>query len=99
SNQTSDSPGFTLGNPPAVSWAWQALNETMETPTQTMPGQLQPAPAASPSPTPSSQRTIQTAQLVAAMLKARTHVTDLIFYPGRAPQIEVSRQLVDDTCK
>src|SRR2546425_572164 len=67
----------------------------METPTQTMPRQLQPAPAASPSPTPSSQRTIQTAQLVAAMLKARTHVSDLIFSPGRAPQIEVSGQLVE----
>jgi len=60
-----------------------------------MPRQLQPAPAASPSPTPSSQRTIQTAQLVAAMLKARTHVSDLIFSPGRAPQIEVSGQLVE----
>ena len=29
------------------------------------------------------------------MLKARTHVSDLIFSPGRAPQIEVSGQLVE----
>jgi twitching motility protein PilT len=67
----------------------------METPTQTAPPQVQRAPAASPSPTPTSQRSIQTAQLVAAMLKARTHVSDLIFSPGRAPQIEVNGQLVE----
>jgi twitching motility protein PilT len=60
-----------------------------------MPRQLQPAPTASPSPAPASQRTIQTAQLVAAMLKARAHVSDLIFSPGRAPQIEMSGQLVE----
>jgi twitching motility protein PilT len=60
-----------------------------------MPGQLQPAPVASPSPTPTSQRTIHTAQLVAAMLKAKAHVSDLIFSPGRAPQIEVNGQLVE----
>jgi twitching motility protein PilT len=67
---------------------------TMETPTQTAPPHVQRAPAASP-PTPTSQRTIQTAQLVAAMLKARTHVSDLIFSPGRAPQIEVNGQLME----
>jgi twitching motility protein PilT len=67
----------------------------METPTQTAPPQVQRTPQASPSPTPTSQRTIQTAQLVAAMLKARTHVSDLIFSPGRAPQIEVNGQLVE----
>jgi twitching motility protein PilT len=41
------------------------------------------------------QRTIHTAQLVTAMLKASAHVSDLIFSPGRAPQIEVSGQLVE----
>jgi twitching motility protein PilT len=41
------------------------------------------------------QRTIHTPQLVAAMLKASPHVSDLIFSPGRAPQIEVSGQLVE----
>jgi twitching motility protein PilT len=41
------------------------------------------------------QRTIHTAQLVAAMLKASPHVSDLIFSPGRAPQVEVSGQLVE----
>src|SRR5215469_14220663 len=50
-----------------------------------------------PSPTAQApappQRTIHTAQLVTAMLKASEHVSDLIFSPGRAPQIEVSGQL------
>jgi twitching motility protein PilT len=34
-------------------------------------------------------------QLIAAMLKSGEHVSDLIFSPGRAPQIEVSGQLVE----
>jgi twitching motility protein PilT len=41
------------------------------------------------------QRKIDTAQLITAMLKAHGHVSDLIFSPGRAPQIEVSGQLVE----
>ncbi len=45
--------------------------------------------------TPPVQRKIQTAQLIGAMLKAQGHVSDLIFSPGRAPQIEVSGQLVE----
>jgi twitching motility protein PilT len=66
----------------------------MSTPTQTLPPQLTPAePAAPVASTP--QRTIHTAQLVAAMLKASPHVSDLIFSPGRAPQVEVSGQLVE----
>src|SRR5947209_9963051 len=60
----------------------------METPTQTLP------PPAEPSPAP-TQRKIHSAQLVTAMLKASPHVSDLIFSPGRAPQIEVSGQLVE----
>ncbi len=51
----------------------------METPTQTAP----------------AQRVIHTAQLITAMLKSNTHVSDLVFSPGRAPQIEVSGQLVE----
>jgi len=50
---------------------------------QAAPPQAQPA-----------QRTIQTAQLITAMLKSNGHVSDLIFSPGRAPQIEVSGELV-----
>jgi twitching motility protein PilT len=48
-----------------------------------------------PPQTQSSQRTIHTAQLIGAMLKSHSHVSDLIFSPGRAPQIEVSGQLVE----
>jgi twitching motility protein PilT len=56
----------------------------MGTPTQVAPAQLSPA-----------QRKFDTAQLISAMLKAREHVSDLIFSPGRAPQIEISGQLVE----
>src|SRR5215469_3274224 len=61
----------------------------MGTPIQTIPPRSEQA--ASPAP----QRKIATAQLVTAMLKASPHVSDLIFSPGRAPQIEVSGQLVE----
>ena len=54
------------------------------------------APALPPqSPASAGQRSIPTAQLVTAMLKASNNVSDLIFSPGRAPQIEVSGQLVE----
>jgi twitching motility protein PilT len=47
-----------------------------------------------PPQVPPTQRTIQTSQLITAMLKSHSHVSDLIFSPGRAPQIEVSGELV-----
>jgi twitching motility protein PilT len=56
----------------------------MGTPAQTLPP-----------PTPPAPRKIHTAQLVTAMLKSHTHVSDLIFSPGRAPQVEVSGQLIE----
>src|SRR5689334_12692745 len=59
----------------------------MGTPTHTLPPPAEQATA--------PQRKIHTAQLVAAMLKSSPHVSDLIFSPGRAPQIEVSGQLVE----
>src|SRR5437763_16574955 len=64
----------------------------METLTQTIPSPVE-HPAASSAPAP--QRKIHTAQLITAMLKSNSHVSDLIFSPGRAPQIEVSGQLVE----
>jgi len=64
----------------------------MGTPTQTIPS---PAEQAAASSAPAPQRKIHTAQLVTAMLKSSPHVSDLIFSPGRAPQIEVSGQLVE----
>ena len=64
----------------------------MGTPTQVAPAQPAAAEAA---PTQPAQRKFDTAQLIAAMLKSHGHVSDLIFSPGRAPQIEVSGQLVE----
>jgi twitching motility protein PilT len=56
----------------------------MGTPTQAAQAHVPPSP-----------RKFDTAQLITAMLKAHGHVSDLIFSPGRAPQIEVSGQLVE----
>jgi twitching motility protein PilT len=42
-----------------------------------------------------SQPTFSTPQLIASMLKGREHVSDLIFSPGHAPQVEVSGELVE----
>jgi twitching motility protein PilT len=53
-----------------------------------------PTPANAPA-APAPSRTIPTAQLVTAMLKASPNVSDLIFSPGRAPQIEVNGSLVE----
>jgi twitching motility protein PilT len=72
----------------------------MGTTTPTLPPQLK-APAtpavelAAQAPVQAPARTIQTAQLITAMVKAHGQVSDLIFSPGRAPQIEVNGQLVE----
>jgi twitching motility protein PilT len=42
-----------------------------------------------------SQPAVPTPQLIAAMLQGRDNVSDLIFSPGRAPQVELSGQLVE----
>src|ERR1700686_3163494 len=65
----------------------------MGTSTQTLPPQpttsaAVPTPPVSPQP----PRVIHTAQLITAMVKSHGHVSDLIFSPGRAPQIELNRQ-------
>src|SRR5580700_4649197 len=61
----------------------------MGNPTEVAPAQGAPAQP------PSAQRKFDTAQLITAMLKSHGHVSDLIFSPGRAPQIEVNGQLVE----
>src|SRR5262245_53988310 len=40
-------------------------------------------------------RTSGLPQLITAMLKSGGHISDLIFSPGRAPQVEKSGQLVE----
>jgi twitching motility protein PilT len=44
---------------------------------------------------PAESKTLSVPQLIAAMLNSKGHVSDLIFSPGRAPQIEVNGQLVE----
>ncbi|HEY4978113.1 MAG TPA: PilT/PilU family type 4a pilus ATPase [Candidatus Acidoferrum sp.] len=46
-------------------------------------------------PLPPAHRFVNVPQLIDAMLNAKAHVSDLIFSPGRAPQVEVSGQLVE----
>ena len=42
-----------------------------------------------------TEQAVPTAQLIAAMVKAREHVSDLVLSPGHAPQVEASGQLVE----
>jgi twitching motility protein PilT len=68
---------------------------TPQAPPSQAPVSQAPVSQAPVSQAPASQRTIHTAQLITAMLKSNGHVSDLIFSPGRAPQIEVSGELVE----
>jgi twitching motility protein PilT len=68
----------------------------MGTATQTLPPPTSSSPEIpTPPPSPQPPRVIQTAQLISAMVKSHGHVSDLIFSPGRAPQIEMNGQLVE----
>jgi twitching motility protein PilT len=58
------------------------------------PTQVVSAPPVSPTPE-SQPRASGLPQLITAMLKSGGHVSDLIFSPGRAPQIEKNGQLVE----
>src|SRR5499426_3824853 len=58
------------------------------TTTQTLPE----SPVSSPDLQP---RASGLPQLITAMLRSGTHISDLIFSPGRAPQVEKSGQLVE----
>ncbi len=59
---------------------------------QSQAAQPQTAP---PQANPQPEGSVTTAQLIAAMLKGHDHVSDLVFSPGHAPQIESSGQLVE----
>src|SRR5215475_6564539 len=52
-----------------------------------------PNPIASASPSAETKTAVPTANLIATMLRAAKNTSDLIFSPGRAPQVEVSGQL------
>src|SRR5882724_5336709 len=62
----------------------------MGTPTGTLPQESTVA-----NTTVVKERTFSIVQLITAMLKSGAHISDLIFSPGRAPQVEVSGQLVE----
>jgi twitching motility protein PilT len=51
-----------------------------------------PAPTA-PATTPAPAAPVPTATIIASMLRASGKISDLIFSPGRAPQVEISGQL------
>ncbi|HVO56061.1 MAG TPA: PilT/PilU family type 4a pilus ATPase [Dongiaceae bacterium] len=51
--------------------------------------------AAPPETAEPKQKTFGVPQLITAMLRSGEHISDLIFSPGRAPQVEVSGQLVE----
>ncbi|MGH9676743.1 MAG: hypothetical protein ACRD36_06540, partial [Candidatus Acidiferrum sp.] len=57
--------------------------------TTEIPVTQEQAPAAKP-----AQSKIPVPKLIEAMLKSGEHVSDLIFSPGRAPQVEISGSLV-----
>ncbi len=51
--------------------------------------------ASAAAPTPSSAPGRSTPEIIAAMLRVSKQVSDLIFSPGRAPQVELHGQLVE----
>src|SRR5580765_8919542 len=53
---------------------------------------VNPPPEAPAEP---KQKTFGVPQLITAMLRSGKHISDLIFSPGRAPQVEISGQLVE----
>ena len=61
----------------------------MGTPTETIPQE------SLSSASMVKERTFSVVQLITAMLKSGSHISDLIFSPGRAPQVEISGQLVE----
>ena len=69
----------------------------METLKPPMPAPPPAAPQAPPTATPpqaAAPLPLATPALIASMLKAASNTSDLIFSPGRAPQVEVNGQLI-----
>jgi twitching motility protein PilT len=76
---------MTISSPPEVNPKSHVL-PTAKTPTA-QPGEQQAA-----EPPAQVSRTVK---LIAAMMKSKPHTSDLIFSPGRFPQVEVDGQLVE----
>jgi len=77
---------------PQVPFQEQAVEQ--KSPTDIGPAHIASSRGAA-APPPATQRTIHTAQLITTMLKAHKQVSDLIFSPGRAPQIESNGELIE----
>lgn len=75
---------MTITDPPELNPRNETLPSTSATP-QAADGRQTPAV-----PAPSF-----TVKLITAMVKSRPHISDLIFSPGRLPQVEVDGQLVE----
>ncbi len=56
-------------------------------------GSTQPQPPAPPAKPAAAPTPVPTATIIASMLRASEKISDLIFSPGRAPQVEISGQL------
>ncbi|HEY1866254.1 MAG TPA: PilT/PilU family type 4a pilus ATPase [Candidatus Acidoferrales bacterium] len=69
----------------------EELKEELQTPPA---ASAPPASSATP-PAASPAAAFSTPQLITAMIKGRGHVSDLIFSPGHAPQVELSGDLVE----
>src|SRR5882672_8662407 len=67
----------------------------MGTVTETLPQDSIIASAVANTTNVVKERTFSIVQLITAMLKSGAHISDLIFSPGRAPQVEISGQLVE----
>ena len=55
-----------------------------------VPAPVPTNPVAAPAPT------VSTPVIIATMLRAAPKISDLIFSPGRAPQVEVNGELLQD---
>ena len=67
--------------------------DALKPPTPAPPAAPAAPPAGTPAPT-AAPATIATPALITAMLGAASNTSDLIFSPGRAPQVEVNGQLM-----
>lgn len=56
-----------------------------------------PSPAKSPDAQAAGPQQTRLVKLIISMMKSRPHISDLIFSPGRMPQVEVDGQLVEMT--
>jgi twitching motility protein PilT len=84
---------FCAGELCSVQGVFGAANELEEIPMSTPPNPA-PASAAAPAAAPAAAQMPPTPVILGAMLRSAKQVSDLIFSPGRMPQVEQNGQLV-----